>query len=266
LLVLLPWASPLWRARSDLSWQRPASDRAVIQAFLLIWCAFVVLFFSVSQSKLVTYILPLMPPLSVLIAPAVVKRASAISFASWVTFAIVAVGATGLFVAAERKVGHIPQALFVWAAIAISLGIATAVAARFSLVAASAGVVLAFQALMMSYSALPPVRTSKGLVAAVRAHIGPKTQLFTVGQYRQSIPPYLGRTLRVVAFRGELAFGLDQESHGFIPTLSGFMEEWQTAKDSIAFLDPRAFQALRAHGVPMRTLAEDGRTIAVSRE
>ena len=25
LLVLLPWASPLWRARSDLSWQRPAS-------------------------------------------------------------------------------------------------------------------------------------------------------------------------------------------------------------------------------------------------
>jgi 4-amino-4-deoxy-L-arabinose transferase-like glycosyltransferase len=266
LFALLPWVSQLWRARSDLHWQRPASHRAVIQTFLLIWCAFVVLFFSVSQSKLVTYILPIMPPLSVLIAPAVAKRASATSFASWVTLAIVAVGATGLCVAAERNVGHIPQALFVWAAVAVSLGIATAVAARFSLVAAAAGVVLAFQALMMSYSALPPVRTSKGLVAAVRVHIGPETQLFTVEQYRQSIPPYLGRTLRVVAFRGELAFGLDQEGHGFIPTLSGFMQEWKSAKDSIAFMDPPAFEFLRSHGVPMRLLAEDGRTVAVSRE
>jgi len=266
LLVLLPWASPLWRARSDLSWQRPASDRAVIQTFLLIWCAFVVLFFSISHSKLATYIFPIMPPLSVLIAPAVAKRASAISFASWVTFAIVAVCATGLSIAAERNVGHIPQALFVWAAVAVSLGVAAAVTARFSLVAAAASVVLAYQALMMSYSALPPLRTSKGLVSAVRPHIGPETQLYTVGQYRQSIPPYLGRTLRVVAFRGELAFGLDQESHGFIPTLPDFVEEWLSAKDSIAFLDPAAFEILRSRGVPMRMLAQDGRTVAVSRE
>jgi 4-amino-4-deoxy-L-arabinose transferase-like glycosyltransferase len=266
LLALLPWLSPLWRARSDVQWQRPASDRAVVQSFLLIWCAFVVFFFSVSQSKLVTYILPIMPPLSVLIAPAVVKRAWAISFASWVTFAIVAVGAAGLFVAAEREVGHIPQALLVWAIVAVSLGIVAAIAARFSLVAAAAGAMLAFQALIMSYSALPPLRTSKALVAAVRPHIGPKTQLFSVDQYRQSIPPYLGRTLRLVVFRGELAFGLNQERHGFIPTLPGFMAEWQTATDSIAFLDPPVFQALRSQGVPMRTLAEDGRTIAVSRE
>ena len=266
LLALLPWLVPLWHARSDVRWQRPASDRAVIQSFLLIWCAFVVFFFSVSQSKLVTYIFPIMPPLSVLIAPAVVKRASAISFAAWVTVAIVAVAATGLFVVANRNVGHIPQAVLVWAVVAVSLGIAAAVAARSSLLAAAAGAVLAFQALILSYSALPPLRTSKGLVAAVRPHIGPKTQLFTVDQYRQSIPPYLGRTLRVVVFRGELAFGLEQEGHGFIPTLSGFMEEWQIAKDAIAFLDPPAFEALRSRGVPMRTLAEDGRTIAVSRE
>ncbi len=125
-LALLPWLVPMWHARSDLRWQRPASDREVIQSFLLIWCAFVVFFFSVSQSKLVTYIFPIMPPLSVLIAPAVVKRASAISFASWITFAIVAVGATGLFVVANRNVGHIPQAVLVWAVVAMSLGIAAA--------------------------------------------------------------------------------------------------------------------------------------------
>ena len=100
----------------------------------------------------------------------------------------------------------------------------------------------------------------------MRPHIGPETQLYTVGQYRQSIPPYLGRTLRVVAFRGELAFGLDQGGHGFIPTLPDFVEEWLSAKDSIAFLDPAAFEILRSRGVPMRMLAQDGRTVAVSRE
>jgi hypothetical protein len=52
--------------------------------------------------------------------------------------------------------------------------------------------------------------------------IGPDTQLFSVDQYRQSIPPYLGRTMRLAIYKGELEFGVTQEPHQFVPTLEQF--------------------------------------------
>ncbi len=138
--------------------------------------------------------------------------------------------------------------------------------ARKSWIAAALGCVLGFQALLMAYSNFPPVRNSKGLVAAARPSIGPDTQLFGVNQYRQGVPPYLGRTIRVVMFRGELEFGIGQERAKFIPTLEQFIEEWRAATDAVAFVDPATFKDLRARNVPMRTLAQDGRSVAVARK
>ncbi len=75
--------------------------------------------------------------------------------------------------------------------------------------------------------------------------IGPETQLFSVNQYRQGVAPYLGRTLRMVMFRGELAFGIEQEGAGFIPTLEQFIENGGSRTDAVAFVDPATFEDLR---------------------
>ncbi len=119
---------------------------------------------------------------------------------------------------------------------------------------------------MMSYSNSPPLRNSKGLVATVRPSIGPATQLFSVNQYRQGVAPYLGRTLRMVMFRGELAFGIEQESTGFIPTLEQFVRQWTVASDAVAFVEPVTFEQLRAQDVPMRLLARDDHSVVVARK
>lgn len=126
--------------------------------------------------------------------------------------------------------------------------------------------ILAYQALMMSYSALPPVRTSKALVAAVRPLVNEETQLFSVDQYRQSVPPYLGRTLRVVRYRGELDFGFSQEPSRYVPTLDAFITEWLATHNALAFVEPNAVDELRARGVPFHIRAADARSVVVSRE
>jgi hypothetical protein len=102
-------------------------------------------------------------------------------------------------------------------------------------------------------------------VAQVRPYIGPDTALFSVDQYRQSVAPYLGTTLRMVGYRGELEFGLRQESAGFIPSLERFEAEWKALSDAVAFMEPAAFEVLRARDVPMHVVARDARSIVVAR-
>ena len=266
LFALLPWLVPIWNARGPVRWQRPTDDLGIARAMLWSWCAFVMFFFSISHSKLPTYILPMMPALAVLLAPYLAKRSSSTPIAAWVTGGLLVLAAAGLAVGAQHKVGHIPSALLIWSIVGAGIGIVTALGSRKSWVVAALGCVLGFQALMMSYSNFPPMRNSKSLVATVRPSIGPDTQLFSVNQYRQGVPPYLGRTMRMVMFRGELAFGIEQDSAGFIPTLGQFVEQWKAAADAVAFVDPKTFEQLRAQDLPMRLLANDGRSVVVARK
>jgi len=258
LLAVIPWIGPV-----RLQWKRPTDDVGIARAMLWSWCAFLFFFFSISHSKLPTYILPMMPALAVLLAPYVVKR---ISTAAWITCGLLVLAAIGMVVGAQHKVGAIPPTLLIWSAVGAGVAIAAALSARKSWIAAALGCVLGFQALLMAYSHFPPVRNSKGLVAAAQSSIGPETQLFSVNQYRQGVAPYLGRTLRMVMFRGELAFGIEQEGAGFIPTLEQFIEQWRVASDAVAFVDPATFERLRAQNVPMRLVVRDGRSVVVARK
>ncbi|MFQ5794216.1 MAG: glycosyltransferase family 39 protein [Candidatus Bipolaricaulia bacterium] len=66
-LILLPWSgflpAALWKAGKE-AWRRASVDRAnrVRARFLMIWFAVVFVFFSLAQTKLGTYIFPLIPP------------------------------------------------------------------------------------------------------------------------------------------------------------------------------------------------------------
>src|SRR5262249_55450810 len=147
LLALLPWLVPLWKARGPLQWKRPTDDVGIARAMLWSWCAFVFFFFSISHSKLGTYILPVMPPLGVLIAPYLVKRSASMSLAAWITSGLVLLAALGLAVGAAHKAGQIPVALLIWTLVAAGIGLVAAVGARKTWVAAALGCVLAFQSL-----------------------------------------------------------------------------------------------------------------------
>ena len=71
LLAILPWTVLLWPSTREVNriWrEKPLSDSPAF--FFACWAIFPVLFFSLSQSKLPSYILPSVPPLALLVAVA----------------------------------------------------------------------------------------------------------------------------------------------------------------------------------------------------
>ena len=268
ILALAPWIarlSPSLRA----TWQGPMAGR-----FLMVWSGVVLVFFSVSQSKLPPYIMPMMAPLAVLLAAGISSKWGVVRQATWINGALIAFIAGGLVVFAAHKHSTIPLQMMVWSAFAV---LASAAAVLIFRRIPASGVdsprsvvfaccsILAWQALLMSYASLPPLRTAKPLVAAVRDFVGPDTILYSVSQYRQSIAPYLGRTLRLVAFRGELDYGLSHENVPYVRTLDEFLVEWQRSRDAVAFIAADVYEQLVKRGVSFHRLAADGRTVVVSR-
>ena len=85
--------------------------------------------------------------------------------------------------------------------------------------------------------------------------------------YDQTIPFYLRRTTTLVAFRDELALGIDAEPHLQIPTARRpGSTRWQAPAESYAVLRAQALPTeLADAGVPMRVLARDSRRVIVSR-
>ncbi|MDD5679610.1 MAG: glycosyltransferase family 39 protein [Kiritimatiellae bacterium] len=65
-LLLLPWTLFLFRAVRNI-WRQKAFAHDSFSRFLFVWAAVVICFFSASTGKLMSYILPALPPLGLLI-------------------------------------------------------------------------------------------------------------------------------------------------------------------------------------------------------
>lgn len=272
---VLPWVGRLPRAVRAAWREEPGAHGFRPMLFLLVWCVVVLLFFSVSGSKLAPYVLPAMPALAVLIAPTLAGSPQSLRNGTLIGAISVLVTAAGLLVAGRLRgagTGGIPFPLALWSGVAAAVAIAALVPALlrrktrdhaplWPLAVSCAA--LAWPALLTAYTALPPLRTAKPLVERVRTQVHPGTALFSVGQYRQTIPPYLGRTLRIACFEGELVERRPDADR--IGDLAGFAEVWRAQTDAVAFIDPDVYAQLAARGLPGRVLAEDGRTIAVAR-
>ena len=125
--------------------------------------------------------------------------------------------------------------------------------------------VFIWQALLCEYTVIPPSRSAYALVEQVAPNVRPATALYSVGQYRQTIPPYLGRTLIIVGYTGELRFGEKREPGREQTTAEQFMRQWEGSRDAIAFFAPSVWARYRQQGLPGRVIARDSFTIAVSR-
>lgn len=112
---LFPWMGFLWSAVRDAlagGWARRKENADAW--FLVTWAAFVFLFFSKSQSKLIPYILPVFPPLAVLIGAWLTKIIAAddrprLRAGAW-AFSVVAFGLGGGLIYAVSVPGIIKHA------------------------------------------------------------------------------------------------------------------------------------------------------------
>ena len=288
LLAVLPWVQPLARAC------REAWDEAVIAPiassspsaaappgaagppfrplrFLAVYAAVTLVFFSASGSKLAPYILPMLPVLAALTGAITPAPQGLARYAARVGAALVIVVAAGLVIYSARRNSFVPHEAVYWAVAAVVVAFAAAAvsfAARATplavVMATAVGAILAWQSLLCEYTVIPPARSARDLVLAVRPFVGAHTPLYSVGQYRETVSPYLGRTLQLAGYEGELRFGLDEEPERRMSTAQ-FAARWSAAGPAVAFFDPGVWDSWRRRGLPGRVIAADNYTVAVSR-
>jgi 4-amino-4-deoxy-L-arabinose transferase-like glycosyltransferase len=277
-LGFLPWTTLLPQALRAAWRAARAGERAT--SLLLIWAGFVLVFFSLSQSKLAPYIVPMLPPLSLLTGRAIAAlpprrfaaHLAAVAAIAGIVAAVVllswAVPALAPLVARASSASVLGFAI-AFVLLALGAGIGAGLARRGALLGAAVtlgvgGLLLAHAALIAA-DYLPRMRAVVDLTQQLRPWVGTSTRVYCVNAYLQPLPFYLQRPCTLVGYRGELDFGLQQEPWLAIPDVRQFALDWQQQSDALAILRPEDYQELEALGAPMRVIYTAPSFVAVIR-
>jgi 4-amino-4-deoxy-L-arabinose transferase-like glycosyltransferase len=267
----IPWLAALPAAGSRAWRESPAAGPFKPLKFLIIFAAVTLLFFSLSGSKLAPYILPLMPPLAAIIGVYGAQRPRFIQSITLASALLLVFIGVGFVIYSGRRGNPLSPAAVHWSIVAAAAAIAGAMATwrasaatRGSAWIAAVSAMLGWQGLLCTFAATPPQHSAYALLQVVRPAIGPDTELFSIGQYRETISPYLQRTLSLVDFTGELEFGLSQEPSKALSE-TDFLTHWNASRNAVVFLGPHQLSAWRERGLQGRVIASDESTVAVSR-
>ena len=250
---------------------------------LLVWAVFIFFFFSYSSSKLPGYILPVFPALALLVA--VYLENASRRQRMLAAGLLVAVGLVGLaFVPgiAGMKVRHpsetaLLEAYQPWvlaaALLAAGGGALALMHARHlrrdaTVLALALAGFLATQAILAGFEPYGKMRAGTALVPAIQAELSADTKIYSVSTYEQSLTFYLRRTVVLVDYWDEFTFGLKQQPELSIPTVDGFVAQWNKAAGAgikaLAIMEHDTYAELKQRGVAMRVVAEDSRRMVVA--
>ncbi|MDE2091095.1 MAG: glycosyltransferase family 39 protein [Gammaproteobacteria bacterium] len=279
LLGLLPWWSQFIRAVLR-PWRQTDAVAPVAgfdhTLFLWIWCGLVFVFFSFSDSKLASYILPIVPALALLVGRELAERRRSdalITAGIGMLLAILALWLTPLI---QEDGGKLPlqlyQAILPWMVAGCGLLLIVSIISFFmayfrfvgtSMALIGAGLFLSIQIVSTGAQVLSPVYSGHSLAKQISAYNQPDIPFYSIDDYQQSLPFYLKRTLTLVAYQGELAFGISREPQKWIPDVDSFMKRWQSDPQALAVMPTDTYQLLEKKGVPMQIIGQDPERIAV---
>jgi 4-amino-4-deoxy-L-arabinose transferase-like glycosyltransferase len=293
LIGFLPWISLVWRGlRASVSEPRQTNGFRPVW-LLMVWTAFIFVFFSASHSKLLSYVLPIAPAIALLLA----MGASTLSRTQWqrhlLGYSIFLVAA-GIGAMSLRHLGGHNDPNILYRAFAVWVFIAIAVAFVLTLVAfvinfrsaeggAAADDTSAVRTSMivvgLAWLSLGTIagsghevfgRQSSGVllapaVKAAMAQLPPDTPFYSVNKLDHTMPFYIGHTMIMVHGADELQFGVDAEPQKWVSTVSAWITRWTASSDGLALMGPDQFTSLQQQNVPMFVVARDVRRVIVSR-
>jgi 4-amino-4-deoxy-L-arabinose transferase-like glycosyltransferase len=281
IIGIVPWLGllpqSLWNAR------REPGQGFQPRKMLLIWAGFIFVFFSISDSKLPSYILPIFPALALLIAcqlESVKHKALTVSGALLALAGIAGLAFANRIPALAHGAYEVPlyQSYVPWviagAALATAGGIGAALLARrqreLAIVVLATSGFLSTQILMLGHEPLGRYKAGLDHVPAIATELTPQTPIYSVKIYEQSLPFYLRHTTVLVEYADEMEFGVKQEPQLWLPTLDAFIDVWNDehahGKKAIAILQPGVYPELQKRGLPMHIIARDPRRIIVTND
>ena len=279
LLGFLPWIAQVPGAIAQ-TWRE--RNREFSSGWLLT-CWFVVIlgFFSISQSKLPGYIIPLFPALALIVGSQLDRNLGSSNSLSlpWQlqTGFFVILGGIGFFFLGEVSKQSRPDEIesyaqyTYWIIAALIALISCSLLALMqskrnglsSITSFAGGLFLCSLIAGTGHETLGRAVSGIDLVEQVKADIPQKTNFYSVRILDHTVPFYLGRTMTMVEFPDELEFGVKQEPELWLPTLDAFIERWKEDQTAYALMVPEQYVALQKLNVPMQEVGRDSRRVIV---
>lgn len=254
---MMPWfgflPQTIRHAYGNWNWKKPSADM-----FMVLWIILPLLFFSASHSKLVPYIIPIIPPMAILIArywssavgdkyTGILACAAIMTFLAITAFAASAFPAIGGKNYAELLTAASP-ALFTLAAIA-GIGAIMAFLWRrhsdWAMIAIAIGAIGTFLAADNAAGQLDR-KSIKPLAEAILPQLqGGGKKVASYYFYPQDLPYYIGQTIIIVGWIGELEFATTAQdtSHTLIDDAQ-FWQDWKNRRIDFVFMPKSAYDQL----------------------
>lgn len=274
-LGILPWIVAMFPALGQAL--RAEARRFQPKRFLLIWAVFIFFFFSISSSKLPSYILPIFPALALLIGEYLTRTTPRRLF--WQALPVAVFAGLGLILSPYAVMfanEEVPLPLYqnytVWLAVAGAVGFAGTALALYlfrkeratpGLLAMGIAIMLAGQIALLGHDTLSPASSAAHLSEKIKPYLKPGMPFYSVGTYEQTLPYYIKRTLTLVNYEDELSFGIKQEPQRWIPDYATFESVWRKQSDALATMAPDTYKEFAAKGLPMVEIARDTRRVVV---
>ncbi|OIQ94424.1 undecaprenyl phosphate-alpha-4-amino-4-deoxy-L-arabinose arabinosyl transferase [mine drainage metagenome] len=280
LLGMMPWTAPMFDTLLR-TWRGSMQKAGTFspERFLLVWVVFVYLFFSVSDSKLPSYLLPMFPALALLMGKQLAEMTARRLF--WLTLPALFVAIVLLAVApfADRAADTpLQREMYgnysVWLVIAAAIWVVGVAGALWLLRRERqmiAVIWLAFSSLTAAqlatsgYNTIAPERSSHILAEAIKPLIKPDVPFYSVFCYEQTLPFYLKRTFTLVSYQDEMDFGIKMEPERWIPTVDLLAKRWSTQAEAYAIVPTPLFYILQQQGMAMKEIYRDEQYVVVSK-
>ena len=283
---LLPWTATVFGflrrdARAAIV-ETYAKAELNVPLFLTLWCAFLFVFFSLSNSKLPSYLLPVTPALAMLLAPVMLAMGDR-AFAR--VLAGIAVVPLGLVVASALRHkfesdAYTPGMIDDYATyflVAAALLTAAIVAAWWlnrksrridALIVAATLATAASSALVMGYDTLSASTSGQQLVLdflVAEPQYRSDDAFFSIGMYEQTLPPYLHRAVTLVDYLDEMGLGAAMAPDKVRFNFADFAEQWEASERAYAITDFDQLPRMDFAGLDYRVIAADLRRVIIAR-
>jgi len=278
LMGMLPWTLLMFDALLR-TWRGSAAQARTFSAerFLLVWAVFIYFFFTISSSKLPSYLLPMFPALALLMGKQLAAMNARRAF--WLIAPLLPVLLALLLVVintdrfADTPVQTEMYGEYaVWLTVAMLIWVGGMVVALYGLRRgnkAGAIVILALSSLLATqigasgYNTIARERSAYLIAEAIAPQIKPDVPFYSVYHYEQTLPFYLKRTLTLVDYQDEMAFGIGQEPHKWMPTVDALAAKWKTDAEAYAIMPLYAVQILKDKGMDMKEIYRDHQLVVV---
>lgn len=279
ILGFLPWVAQIPGAIGR-AWQE--RNRQFSSGWLLTcWFAVILGFFSLSQSKLPGYIIPIFPALALIVGNRLDRNlgfSNSLKLPWQLQTAFFAlIGIAGFFFLDQISKQARPDEIEAYAEYTYWIIAALITLVIFSLLALAqskrnglasmtsfaSGFFLCALIAGTGHETLGRAVSGIDLVEKVKTTIPDKVNFYSVRILDHTVPFYLGKTMVMVEFPDELEFGVNQEPQLWLPTLDAFIERWAEDQTAYALMVPEQYVELQKLNVPMQEVGRDSRRVIV---